>query len=309
MQKAVTVAQIVVPIFVAIILGVLARRKKALTLEEVGGLQQFVMKVGLPCIVFNSCLTADIGAESLGSIALVMPFVLLATLWSFRARKNTYPYHNLPMLFCAQESGMLGIPLFMMLFGAEQMYRIGVLDMTQAFIAYPVIAMLSSDAGENPSVKDIVKKVLISPLMIMVFLGLGLNLSGIGGWLDDLGIGMVITESTGFLAQPVSSLMIFSVGYNFSLTKGNRRDIFRIAGIHFSMYALFGVIAQAGLLLIPNVDALTRWAVLLFCMLPSSYLSSGLGRNETDAAVASGVCSLLTLVSLAVFCLIVVAVA
>ena len=309
MQKAVTVAQIVVPIFVAIILGVLARRKKALTPEEVGGLQQFVMKVGLPCIVFNSCLTADIGAESLGSIALVMPFVLLATLWSFRARKNTYPYHNLPMLFCAQESGMLGIPLFMMLFGAEQMYRIGVLDMTQAFIAYPVIAMLSSDAGENPSVKDIVKKVLISPLMIMVFLGLGLNLSGIGGWLDDLGIGMVITESTGFLAQPVSSLMIFSVGYNFSLTKGNRRDIFRIAGIHFSMYALFGVIAQAGLLLIPNVDALTRWAVLLFCMLPSSYLSSGLGRNETDAAVASGVCSLLTLVSLAVFCLIVVAVA
>ena len=204
---------------------------------------------------------------------------------------------------------MLGIPLFMMLFGAEQMYRIGVLDMTQAFIAYPVIAILSSDAGENPSVKDIVKKVLISPLMIMVFLGLGLNLSGIGGWLDDLGIGMVITESTGFLAQPVSSLMIFSVGYNFSLTKGNRRDIFRIAGIHFSMYALFGVIAQAGLLLIPNVDALTRWAVLLFCMLPSSYLSSGLGRNETDAAVASGVCSLLTLVSLAVFCLIVVAVA
>ena len=120
MQKAVTVAQIVVPIFVAIILGVLARRKKALTPEEVGGLQQFVMKVGLPCIVFNSCLTADIGAESLGSIALVMPFVLLATLWSFRARKNTYPYHNLPMLFCAQESGMLGIPLFMMLFGAEQ---------------------------------------------------------------------------------------------------------------------------------------------------------------------------------------------
>ena len=309
MQKAVTVAQIVVPIFVAIILGVLARRKKALTPEEVGGLQQFVMKVGLPCIVFNSCLTADIGAESLGSIALVMPFVLLATLWSFRARKNTYPYHNLPMLFCAQESGMLGIPLFMMLFGAEQMYRIGVLDMTQAFIAYPVIAILSSDAGENPSVKDIVKKVLISPLMIMVFLGLGLNLSGIGGWLDDLGIGMVITESTGFLAQPVSSLMIFSVGYNFSLTKGNRWDIFRIAGIHFSMYALFGVIAQAGLLLIPNVDALTRWAVLLFCMLPSSYLSSGLGRNETDAAVASGVCSLLTLVSLAVFCLIVVAVA
>lgn len=309
MQKLLTVAQIVVPIFTAIFLGVLARRKKLMSQEEIRGLQQFVMKFGLPCVVFNSCLTADIGVESLSSMALVMPLVLLSTLWSFRARKGKFPYHNLPMLFCAQESGMLGIPLYIILFGAEQTYRIGVLDMTQAFVAYPVIAILTADVGENPSVKDIVKKVLTSPLMIMVLLGLGLNISGIGAWLDGIGIGGILKESTAFLSQPVSAMMIFSVGYNFSLAKGNRSQIFRIAGIHFTMFAVFCLIIQAGLCMVPGVDMLTRWAILLYCALPSSYLASGLGRSEEDYTVASGVCSLLTVICLTVFCCMAVVVA
>ncbi|MBQ8360254.1 MAG: AEC family transporter, partial [Oscillospiraceae bacterium] len=71
MEKIITVAQVIAPIFAAIFLGMLARRKQLLTPEGVQGFQQFVMKIGLPCVVFNSCLTADMGAESVSSMALV----------------------------------------------------------------------------------------------------------------------------------------------------------------------------------------------------------------------------------------------
>ena len=198
---------------------------------------------------------------------------------------------------------MLGTPLFMILFGADQAYRMGVLDLTQAVTAFPTIAILTAQAGENPRAGQIVKKVLSSPLLIMSLLGLSLNLIGIGSWLEGIGILGMVTESTSFLAQPVSALMIFSVGYNFSLEKGSRGAIFRIAGIHFAVFALFCGIIQAALFLVPRVDALARWAVLLYCTLPASYLAPGLGRSEDDAAMASGVCSVLTVVSLAVFCL------
>ena len=57
-----------------------------------------------------------------------------------------------------------------------------------------------------------------------------------------------------------------------------------------------------GMMLIPGVDALTRWAMLLYCTLPASYLAPTLGRSEEDYTMASGVCSILTVVSLAVFC-------
>lgn len=302
MDKVFAVAQVIVPIFLAIAMGILARKKQMLTPEENRGLQQFVMKFGLPCIIFNSCLTADIGTESLTSMALVIPFMLVSTFWAFHARKKLFPYHNLPQMFCAQETGMLGIPLFMILFGTAQAYRMGVLDMAQAITAYPTIAILSAKTDENPSVKSIIKAVLTSPFLIMAVLGLGLNLLGIAAWMDQIGIGPVITESTSFLAQPISAMMIFSVGYNFSLAKGSRARIFQLSAIHFIAFAVFGGLVQLILLLIPNVDDLTRWVLLLYCALPASYLAPSLGKTEEEFTVSSGVCSVLTVSCLAIFC-------
>ena len=155
MEKILSVARVIVPIFVAIFLGVLSRKKSLLTPAETRGLQQFALKFGMPCVVFNSCLTARMGAESLGSMALVLIMAFVSALWAFRMGKRRFPYHNLPMLFCAQETGMIGIPLYLILFGAEEAYRMGVLDVTQAIVAFPVIALLTSDTGENPFNKSI----------------------------------------------------------------------------------------------------------------------------------------------------------
>lgn len=304
MEKILNIAQVIAPILAAVALGIIARRKEIMAAQEVRGLQQFVMKFGLPCVIFNSCLTADIGAESLTSMILVIPSVLIGTLWAFRARKRALPYHNLPQLFTAQETGMLGIPLYMILFGTAEAYRMGVLDLAQAVTAYPTIAILSAASTENPSPKAIFKSVLTSPFLIMSALGLGLNVSGLGGWLDSLGIRDVITEATGFLGQPISALMIFAVGYNFSLEKGSRSVIFKISAGHFAYFALWGLTIQGILFLIPGVDPMTRWATLLYCALPASYLAPTLGKNQEDFTMASGVCSLLTIPALLVFCII-----
>ncbi len=305
MQKVFTILQVIVPIFLTIVFGMLARKKKLLTPEENHGLQQFVMKIGLPCVLFNSCLTARIGMESLTSMVLVFPVVLFSSLWAFRNRKN-YGHHNFPMLFSAQESGMLGIPLFMILFGADQAYRMGVLDLTQSLIAIPTIAVLTADAGENPSPVSVAKKVAASPFLLMSLLGLALNLTGIYAWLEEIGIGGVITECTSFLAQPVSAMMIFSVGYNFTIRGDNRKTVLRVSAIHFGYYLAACCVIQGILTLIPDVDPRTRWAILLYCALPASYLAPNLGKSEEDNTMASGVCSLMTVASLLVFCVIAV---
>lgn len=302
MEKVISVLQVIVPIFTAVLLGVVAKRKQLLTPDGIQGLQQFVMNFGLPCVIFNSCLTANVGVESLGTMALVLPVMFCTTLWAFRARKTQFPYHNLPQLFCAQETGMLGIPLFIILFGSAHAYRMGILDLTQAVTACPTIAILSSSASENPSPKEIIKKVLGSPLIIMSLLGLTLNISGIGRYLDGIGIGGIITESTAFISQPISALMIFSVGYNFTLSSDNRKEVLRICIIHFLVFAISGLLVQLGLFLIPNVAPETRWAILLFSFLPASYLAPSLGRTTEDFSVASSVCSLLTVVTMIVFC-------
>ena len=71
MEKWTAVLQVVAPIFAAVCIGVLARKKDMLTSKEVRGMEQFVMKFGLPCLLFNSCLSAKVNAESLVSFAMV----------------------------------------------------------------------------------------------------------------------------------------------------------------------------------------------------------------------------------------------
>lgn len=80
--------QTVVPILVCIGLGFLARKKELLTQEQVGGVQQFVLKFCIPPVLFNSCLEAKIGAESLTTMVMLLPVLLLSSLWAFHARKR-----------------------------------------------------------------------------------------------------------------------------------------------------------------------------------------------------------------------------
>lgn len=302
MDKVFAVGRIIAPIFLAVMMGLLARKKNMMTTEAVAGLQQFAVKFGLPCVVFNACLTAQINSSALASMALGVAPVAVAAVWAFRVRETKWKYHNLPQLFAAHETGMLGIPLTITLFGAAESYRMGVLDLAQAAVAFPVIAILTSNTGKAPGLGAVLKSVLTSPLMIMSALGLTLNFSGAAAWMNEIGFGPVITEATGFLAQPVSALMLFSVGFNFSMDSRFRKDILQLCGIFLGWFVVTGLVAQGVLCLIPGVDSVTRWVLLLYALLPGSYLAPGLGRSESDAALASGVCSLLTVVTLLAFC-------
>ena len=309
MDKLIAVAKIIAPIFTAILLGFMARTRKLMSDGEIKGMQQFAIKFGLPCVVFNACLTAKIDTSALASMVLGVVPVAIGAVWAFKARTGKWKYHNLPQLFGAHETGMLGIPLTITLFGAAESYRMGVMDLAQAIVAFPTIAILTSDTGENPSLGQILKGVLLSPLMIMSAIALTLNLSGAAAWMDSVGLAGVITEATGFLAAPVSALMLFSVGYNFSMERSLRGDILRISGLFLAWFGITGLISQGVLCLIPNVDSTTRWVLALYALLPGSYLAPGLGRSEKDSMMASGVCSILTVVTLIAFCVMTVFVA
>ena len=301
MEKLLHVAVIVVPILFCASLGILARAKNLMTPAQIEGLPQFVVRFALPCVLFNSCLTAQISGESVGSMAIAFAFSLTGAVLAFVVRKKRLPYSNLPMLSCSMETGMLGIPLTILLFGASQAYRMGVLDLAQNFICIPVISILSADTGSSPNLEKLLKKVITSPLMICSLSGLALNLLGIRAFLDNIGILPIVSESAGFVSQPVSALMLFCVGYNFSFTKEDRSAIFKVCGAHMGLHLLFAGLAQLLLCLFPAVDPATRWVMLLYFTLPGSYLTPALGKTKKEQEVISSVCSLLTLFCLLVF--------
>lgn len=306
MEQIFSALSAIMPIFMTVGLGIGAKRTQALTAEQAQGLTKFVTKYCLPCVLFNSCLSATMEMQSLTAMLCAFAAVLCGAFLSFRMRKGFAPYYNLPMMFCAQESGMLGIPLFLTLFGASRMYHMGVLDVAQSFVAIPVIALLSAVSAQDASPASILRSVLRSPLLIASVCGLILNFTGAMDVLNALGFGQILTETTGFLAQPVSAAMLFCVGFNFSL-KGNRRAIIRLSVIHFCFFCLFGGIMLLCLSMAEQVNPYAMWAAVLYCTLPPSYLSPSFARTDEEASVSAAVCSILTVVSLAVFCIAAVA--
>ena len=306
MRNLLSLLQTVVPILVCIGLGMLARRQQIITREQIQGLQQFVLRYCIPCVLFNSCLEARLGPESLTTMVMLLPVLFLSSLWAFHARKKLFPYHNFPMLFAAHETGMIGLPLCMILFGTSQAYRMGLLDMTQGLISIPVMVILSANTGTEKKLGAIIKKVLLSPMLIMSVLGFALGLSGAIGWLNAVGVGQIITQTTSFMAQPVSAAMLFTIGFNLSFDAQNAKQIGRVSAIALAFSAAICLVMQGVLLLVPGVDPITRWVVLLYCLLPASYLAPGLSRSEEESVLASGVCSAMTVVTLLGFCVIAV---
>ena len=301
MEKFLHVAMIIIPILFCASTGVMAKAKNLMTAAQIEGLPQFVVRFALPCVLFNSCLTAQISGESVGSMAIAFAGSLIGAVIAFCVRKKQLPYSNLPLLGCSMETGMLGIPLTILLFGSAQAYRMGVLDLAQSFVCIPVISILSASTGSNPNFGKLLKKVLTSPLMLCSLLGLVLNLVGIRAFLDNIGVLALISECAGFIGSPVSALMLFCVGYNFSFTRADRGAIFKVCGAHMALHLFFAGAAQLLLCLLPSVDPATRWVMLLYFTLPGSYLTPALGKTKKEQEIISSACSLLTLFCLLVF--------
>ena len=163
-------------------------------------------------------------------MALLIPLLVVCFLVSLHLRKKALPYHSLPLLLTAHETGMLGIPLFIILFGVENAFHMGVLDIAQAFIAVPIITLVSADMGKG-SVKEMLRGIFTSPILIMGVLGFVLGLSGAMAWLDSLGIGLVIREVTSFMAAPVSAAMLFCIPYDFRPASRHTRRLIK-ADLH-----------------------------------------------------------------------------
>ena len=307
MEKVISVLEILLPIAAAMALGVLARRRGILSPAGAQGLQDFAAKFGLPCLLFNSCYQSDFGPETAASMAMITPLMLLFSITGFALyRRGKAGRATFPLVLGTKEGGMLGVPLFLVLFGQEQVFRMIAMDVAQIVIAVPTVCIVASMATDRLSVGAIARRTFTSPLLLSALSGLVLNLTGIRALLDGAGVGGLVTETMSFLCSPVSAVILFCIGYTFSLEEIRRGGVLKTCLVFWGMFAVMCVVLELALLLVPGTPMETRWAVVLFTMLPPTFMMPTLGRTREETAYGSGVCSLCTLGTLVVFCVIAV---
>ena len=175
------VLEIVLPVLVMIVVGMLCRKWKILTRDGINNMKVLVTNVMLPVAIFHALATAEYNKET-GILILIM-FVMLVVSFGlgFLLKpflKGTYQKY-LPFMVSVYEGGLMAYPLYTSLCGSENLSRIAVLDIAGLLFGFSVyMGMLGQvENGEKIDVKKLFFSALKTPAFIASNLGIIAGLS------------------------------------------------------------------------------------------------------------------------------------
>jgi malonate transporter and related proteins len=292
----------VVPIFGLIFLGWFCSKRGLLGPTATQAMNQFVIYLALPALLFVAMARADLNAMSeLGyvlSFCIGTLFTSLLYLWMSRK-------HSLPVLSrlinamsaSYANSGFMGIPLIMLVFGdhALPIAVIGaVLTVAVQFAAtIIVIEVKTSEAGSFFSIViKVAKSLLRNPILIGTALGIGSSASGIE-------MPSALMEMVDLLGDAATPCALLTIGLFLAQSTMSSRSpaVMQIVWLKLLVHpASVAVLA----LFVFDLDPLWAWCAILATALPvgtGPFMLSNLYKE--DPAVSARAILISTIFSIA----------
>jgi predicted permease len=296
----------VLPIVLIIALGGVIRRRSILSegaIEEIKGL---VVNVALPAVLFVAFLEMELESSFLGLFVTILGVCVVLLGYGYLLRRVfSIPHDYFPFLTTGFEFGMVGITLFGTAYGLSNVGYIAIVDLShELFIWFVLVTILTAKRDGVSSLGATVKGFASSPLIVAIVLALILNLTGLGGVVQESSVGGAFIETLGYLGDLLIPVILIIIGYGMRLS---------LSGIK----AAAGVIVARLVVLIPlafltarvvvrdllGLDPAFEAAVFTFFVLPPPYVVPLFMRpDQVDERIyANNVLSVYTVVSLAVF--------
>lgn len=205
----------ILSIVLMIVLGVFLRRIDFLGLKDVESLNNIVIYILMPCMVFSALYSADL---SLLSTLGILPFIILASSFITGAisylilKKFNIPEKKLWSIVVAvmiANTAFMGYPINLGIFGQEGLLRAIFCDIATLIIFLILSFVLSLKFGG--STKSAIKKIALFPSLWAVILGIMLNFLNIP-------IGPVLENTVNYLGDGSIPLIMLSLGVSIDLS-------------------------------------------------------------------------------------------
>ena len=221
---------IIVSIIVMILIGALSKRIGLLKEEDVETLNNIVINISLPCMIFNALYTADVSLLPRLSILTVYMLItsLIVGVLTYLLRKSfgwdKRKIWSMVIVVVLGNTGFLGYPITQGIFGNEGMIRAVFCDISTSiiFVTLSFILILIFDGEIRVALKKIITflplwsivlgillnifsvpitslgSTVVSYLagatipLIMISLGLSLNLEGLKNHFKEVGLASII---------------------------------------------------------------------------------------------------------------------
>jgi predicted permease len=310
----------VLPVFLLILTGLLLRRIHFLQPATVQELKKLIVNVTLPAALFLAFSTVTVGVGDLLIVATVFVACLafyLAGPWLGRALGIQSPYF--PSLITGFEAGMLGYAIFGAVYGSENLWKFGIVDLGQVLFVFiilvPGLQRLQRE-GQAESLGRSLLKLLQTPVIIAIVAGLLFKALGLTALFAAQPLLDGVLEAVRLIGAMTTPLVALAIGYELQMRPGALRKpmitalarllIWVPLGLLFARFVVGGMLGR---------DAVFQAAVMTMVLLPAPFIIpifmrrkvGADGRPDEDDEDANAVINTLTigtLITLATYALV-----
>lgn len=298
MKTAISVLETALPVFLMLIMGMLCRKKQFISRSGVDALKKVVINLTLPFALFSAFATAEYTLSAVIAPAVMYVVSALMLGLGFLITRLVKSKSRLsPFVAAGFEAGMLGLPLFALLFPKESLSHFAILMLGNDLFVFTLYKTLLVGKADG---KSIVKDLLTSPTLIGVLLGLLVGATGLYGKLHTWGVGGILDSVTGFVSAPTAAMILLCMGYDFAPKEIPWK---KTAGLMAMRLGIAGAVLAAMLLLNRSLlgNMMFTGALVILFILPPPFIIPVFADEPAERGEISAALSAMTLVTMLLF--------
>ena len=304
-RKQMKVLEIISPVLVMIILGILCRKWKLLNKNGIDSMKALVTNIMLPVAIFHALATSDYGAETakLAGIMFIMLVVSFGIGFLMKPLMTENYRKYLPFMVSVYEGGSMAYPLYTSLCGQDNLSQIAVLDIAGLLFGFSIyMGMLGqTENGEKINVKNLAVSAVKTPAFIASVLGIIAGLTGVIKLLLASPAGGIYTSVESILTTALTAIILIVVGFSMELTPELFRPCVRTIVMRIVLQAVMIVCVLLAVHSFIGSNKLLDLAVITYMSAPATFSMQTFLKREDGSAYVSTTNSLYCIVSVVVY--------
>ena len=239
----------VLPIILLFLLGLFLNRRRIIRPETITDLRTLVIKLTLPAALFLAFSSVNLEARHLLIFAAMFGSCVLALLVGRAIQplvRIESPYF--PMLMTGFEAGMMGYAIYGTVYGADNLYKFGIVDLGQViFVFFVLVGALEKQAALERQASAVAKPLretllafLKTPVIIGILLGIAANQIGLMALLDSSPIAGGVLRAVEWVAGLTTPLIALIIGYEMQLQKDQLWQPLKTIGLRLLFWLPIG---------------------------------------------------------------------
>ena len=306
MGKVAAIIETILPVLLALSLGMLCRGKKLLSREGVDNLKKVVVNITLPFVLLEAFASAEYSAKALALPALMFLLCCVALAMGFLViRLSRIKSRLAPFLASGFEAGMLGYALFALLFPDTSLSEFALPDIGQTLFVFTLYKILLAGKTDWTAIG---RDMVTTPILWAVAAGILIGVTGLYGKLEGWGLQSVFTGVTGFLSAPTGMIILLTIGYDLVLKEIPWKETAFFIVMRLGIAAVcYGISVALNRTILNGI--LFEGAMLLMLILPPPYVIPVFADEPAERVRISSALSAMTLVTVILFAVLAVVLA